>query len=70
VQLGAAKVRIFDGKTQVATHERVITRSGHPLILDTTWRCCCANPAEIGYTEGLTTNPRPDQCGQGNRSAV
>jgi hypothetical protein len=35
MRLGAAKVRIFDGKTQVATHERVISRSGQPLILDT-----------------------------------
>jgi hypothetical protein len=27
-------VRIFDGKTQVATHERVIARGGQSLILD------------------------------------
>jgi hypothetical protein len=26
-------VRIFDGKTQVATHERVIARGGQSLIL-------------------------------------
>jgi transposase len=34
VQLGASRVTIFDGKTQVATHERVIARGGQSLILD------------------------------------
>jgi hypothetical protein len=34
VQLGASQVRVFDGKTQVAVHERVIARGGQSLILD------------------------------------
>jgi transposase len=34
VQLGASTVTIFDGKTRVAVHQRVIARGGQSLILD------------------------------------
>ncbi len=34
VHLGSSSVTVFDGRKQIATHERVVTRGGQSLVLD------------------------------------